>query len=148
VPWLLREGEPEPGAPPLTSPSVMTVQGERASRAESGAEPVAPLVLEQGRGAVLLELLTELTPEDLARPGLDWSVELARDGETVWSERHEAGGLGTREGAVVVPVVLDPDRLDAGDGYDLSLRIRRPGDPLDGQALFRRAIAVKAAGSR
>ena len=147
VPWLWRDEGRGSGTAPLRSPAVVPVEGERATRA-AGVDPDAPLVLESSGDTVLLELRTELTVEDLADPGLDYSVELERDGSRLWSERRALVELVPREGSVIVPVVLDPGVLEAGVRYDVLLRVRKPGDPLDGQALFRRALIVQPPKSR
>ncbi|HKQ62664.1 MAG TPA: hypothetical protein VJS92_15345, partial [Candidatus Polarisedimenticolaceae bacterium] len=102
-----------------------------------------PLVLARD-GPVVLELETELTAADLADPALSYAVELYAGPRRLVSQSRTGRDFELRAGKAVVSLLLDPARLAAGTDHEVVLRARKPGDPLDGQPLFRRSLRVRA----
>jgi len=139
--WL---GRPSPMRESIAAaPTRIAVEGDRATRtgAPGGLPAAAPLEIPASASAVLLELETELEPGDLARvPAL--TIELRRGDALAWSAPAASAGFIVRRGRIVVPVVLRPEGLTRGVEHTILLRASRPGDPLDGQALFRRTLRV------
>jgi hypothetical protein len=136
--WLLR-GPVEPAG----APQVFTTGGDPTLRADGDAAP-QPLEIVANRGPVILELETELAVADLDELGATFDVEIVRAGEPVWSmplprERFRARGAGT-----VVALTLDPGGFDLGETHEVVVRAAKPGDPIDGQPLFRRTVRFVA----
>jgi hypothetical protein len=135
---LGRDGD---GAPALT-PTVITLRSERALRSEPGAPMPEPQAVPGGATAVLLRLATDLRPEDLRDEALSFTVEIARDGRLEWSMPQARGDLAIENGRAVVSLLVDPSRLGAG-AHEVVLRVHKPDDPMDGQALFRRRLRIE-----
>ncbi len=124
-------------APPLALPEVIVVAGDQARRGAANAS--GPALVVEGKGQVWLELHTGLLAEDLAGDG-GWTLTLERDDEVISSlaidrSRFELDPRGAR-----MKVLLDLDALQPNRTYTLVLRVRRPGDLLDGHALFRQLL--------
>lgn len=142
--WLV-DDEGSEGAP-FHAPLRVDLAGERASRAPGGR--IEPIELPATTGApILLHLQTEMVPVDLDPARSRFVLALERDGRALWSEPRSAGDFLVDDGRVVLPLVLDPGRLRAGAVYAIVLRADRPGDPIDGQALFRRTFVLPEVGS-
>ena len=138
--WLARPGAPPEGIAAM--PTRIAVEGERATRAGApGGASTAPLEIPASASTVLLELETELEPGDLARVPA-FTVELRLGENLLWSAPASTENAFVRNARVVVPVVLQPGGLARGVDLTILLRASRPGDPLDGQALFRRKLRV------
>lgn len=116
-------------------PPVVELDGARASRSE-GAEANA---FDVGDAPVSLRLAVELAPGEIAAIGA-FEIALVRDGVDVTVERRAAADFESRDDGAVLWVALDPRSLDRGVAYVLEVRAVRPGDPIDGQALFRRSV--------
>lgn len=136
--WGVRDGPST-----VLTPTRIEIVGERTLRAAGEAAP-PPLAVPPG--VLRLELVTELRPEDL--DGRDWALELA-DSRGRAIERWPAEPLPrTFEGAVRFEAILDTRTLRSGRSYTLSVVADAAGDPLDGEALFRRELRVEKGGSR
>ena len=138
--WLARPVTPPEGI--AATPTRVAVEGDRATRAGApGGTSAAPLEISASASTVLLELETELEPGDLERIQ-SLTIELRRGDVLLWSAPAPTADVLVRNGRVVVPVVLRPGGLARGDDHEILLRVSRPGDPLDGQALFRRKLRI------
>jgi hypothetical protein len=135
------------GAPPLATAPVVVVTGESTARGEqgggAGAEPVVLRLPSDPSGALVVLLSTSLVESDLRGGKLPLQVELRRAGTLVWSKRIGAEDLQYQEGRAELPLVLRGEALRAGNDYELDIRAVLPGDPLDGQALFRRRVVME-----
>ena len=141
--WMWRASGDGAAVDPFSTPSTIGVPGERATRDEPGALPPPPLEIAVTPGhAVLLELRTDLTSADLLDPGLAFDLELRRDGEVVWSEPREKDEFFIRNGRAVLTVLFDVGTADDSAVHEIVIRARKPGNPLDGQALFRRSLRI------
>jgi anti-sigma factor RsiW len=138
--WLARPGAPPEGI--AATPTRVAVEGDRATRAGApGGTAAAPLEISASASTVLLELETELEPGDLERIQ-SLTIELRRGDVMLWSAPAPTADVLLRNGRVVVPVVLRPGGLAGRGDHEILLRVSRPGDPLDGQALFRRKLRI------
>ncbi len=144
VPYvLLRESG---GGAPLSTAPIFVVPAESTLRDEAGPQVTPPLVVPMPEGpddSVILMLRTSIVEADLRGGALPLRVQLRRGSETVWSKGIAPGELDFREGPGVLPLVLRAGTLHAGEDYEVSIRAVLAGDPLDGQALFRRRLAME-----
>ena len=119
-------------------PERLVVPGERVVR-DSGQTEIAPL--EVDRAVVQLELQSELTLEDMAERR--WAIEIVDSaGETI--ERWPVeGSPRTFEGKARFDFMVDLRSRRSGERLVVRVVADAPGDPLDGQALFRRELRVR-----
>ncbi len=142
--FLLTRGPLEGDGTLMTAPLRISLSGDRDVRAGQAPQQRIAMRIPGSAGTVLLELETELSVVDLQAGDLAFVLELRRDGELEWSEPRDAEGFVVRDRRVALPVLIHPRRLDANTVYQIALRIHKPGDPLDGQALFKRSIQIDA----
>lgn len=124
--------------PPLSVPGEITVADAGTRRGEGEQE--APALELPGDAPLLLRLETGLLPADLEAPDTRWELSLEQGGRELWHLGVDPARIERHPGGAILPVVIDPSALRPGKEYELLLRIRRPGDLLDGQALFRRRL--------
>ncbi|MDQ7088858.1 MAG: hypothetical protein Q9Q13_13830 [Acidobacteriota bacterium] len=122
---------------PLTVPPVVVAAGSDVRRGAGGA-PDGRLLLD-GEGPVLIELHTGLLAEDLAG-ATGWSLALEQDDTTLWSVEIDRARFEMSPGGAVLRVMIDLAALEPGKPYSAVLRVHRPGDLLDGHALFRQDL--------
>ena len=103
--------------------------------------PGAAIDLPRG-GAVILRLQTGIDREDLQDPGAAFRVEIRRDGEVIWSERR-TGAAFDPDGTI--RITLDRHRLVAERPHLVAIVYEKPGDPMHGRVVFRRAFVVAGA---
>jgi hypothetical protein len=101
---------------------------------------LAPIVVVPDTIVMLLE--TRLVAADLTGK-LRFTVGLTRSGEKIWERAVENREFELRDGRAVLPVVLRTGALQSGREHEISIRAVLPGDPLDGQPLFRRRLIVE-----
>ncbi len=129
-------------APAATVPRVVRLTPEMVFRGPHGeGEPAAPAVeiAAVGEGPLMLEIDADLDESDLSDPGAAFEVEILDGERVVTFATRAAGELGP---AGRVPVLLDPRRLAAEREHAVALRFRKPGDPRDGEELFRRSFRI------
>lgn len=139
--WFMRA----PGDP-FAAVQVVALSGERAQRDQPagpgdppGTTPITIRLVDAGR-PLLVELVTDLVADDLRAGALGFVVELTTNGRPVKSERRDAAAFVLRDGRAVLPLMLDPRLLRLGQDYRVAIRVDKPGDPLDNQALFVRHL--------
>ncbi|MCP3981563.1 MAG: hypothetical protein GY716_19870 [bacterium] len=139
--WLLGDRPAGPVAPAR----VVLVPGDRAVRAEGDGE-ATPLRVELPRAGepVVLQLATELSEADLADDATSYALEMHRGAEPVWSVARTGVEFRWSDGRAVLDVVVDPGAVEAGIEYRIVVRAVRPGDPIDGEALFGRSFYFDA----
>ncbi|GEM_PF-3606247 len=143
---LLLQGVREPTVAPAGLLERIVVDSDRSVRADGTAE--TELLAIAGSFAagdvLLLELRTDLAPEDLERTDLSYRSEILRGGETLWSGMHDRSHFEIRaDGSVILPLPIYPASLDSGAEYLLRIVVLAPGDPLDGEALYQRRFAIR-----
>lgn len=126
---------------PIGAPAaVVRTTGESALRDVDGDTiETAPLRL-SADGPTLLILETGLAPTDLERLGFE--IELVRGERLLWSRPTSGQEFVVDDGQVRLPLMLRTDRLRHSVDHQVILRVRRDGDALDGQPLFRRHLQV------
>jgi len=141
---FLRLEPPPAGAEPVARvlPSAVPVEGETAYRGlpGSGNDGALPLVLGSTGapgGGLLLELHTDVDPEDLRDPKAVFDLRLLDGERMVWSEAKR-GNEFDRGG--VLRVLLSTNGLAVRRDYVLALRLEKPGSPPED--VFRRAIRI------
>lgn len=134
-------------AAPMSTAPFVTVTGESAVRegegSSDGAEPLVLRLPAERNHALVVVLATSLVESDLREGKLPLQVELRRGGAVLWSQRVGPDDLRFRDSRAELPLVLRGDALGAGTDYEVELRVVLPGDPLDGQALFRRRLVME-----
>ncbi len=143
--WLMvREPAPgERGGAIFAPAAVVRLEGESVVR-DTGAERGPPVELRSSadEGPLLLELVTELRPED--RDTFDaLRIELVRDGDVIWSAERPADALVEIDGRLAVPLLLGPDVLERNGVHELRVRSLAPGRLIDGVVLYRRRVVVR-----
>ena len=142
VPYLLVR-ERSIDAPFVTAP-VLALRSEPTVRDEGGdASPPLEIASPQGdRGTVVLLLETDLVEADLREGRMKLALELRRGDEVLESREVGARDFEFRDGRGVLPLVLRTKTLQEASDLEVSVRALLPGDPLDGQPLFRRHLRV------
>jgi hypothetical protein len=138
---LLPVAEREPSAP-AHAPGVLPMWGDTTfrDRPQPSDQPVQQLT--RSTRPVALWLDVGLTREDLDDPRTSFHLELNREDQQVWSEPVTSDRFVEDDGRCNLLVLISTETLATGVEYQIVLRINRPGDPLDGQALFRGRFAV------
>ncbi len=134
--WLAGRQQGEPAG----APRLLVAHGEGAVRGTPG--DARPLVVPPSEDAVLLELRTELLADDIDDPDASFELELRRGDRLLWSRPAARDEFVILDGRAALRLLVYPGRLDEGPLHEISLSVRKPGDPLDGQALFRRSFRV------
>ncbi len=137
VGWVVTRAPDGVERAPLSFAQRVEVVGESALRDQGAGPDVPPLKLS---APTLLRLRTGLTPDDLAAEGLSFDLELVRGEELLWRERRTPADFEALGDTLTLEVILDPTALESGVPHELRLVARRPGDVLDGAALFRREV--------
>jgi len=144
----LREGEgegarvPQPQLrPPVSVLPRATVLPEELLRRGPGEEPSAPIeiLLRAGEEQLILELVTSIETEQLRDPDAAFHVEIA-EGERLVFEALRHGPDFEPTGRL--RLLLDPEALAAGPVHTVRLTFVKPGDPLDGEEVFRRSFRL------
>lgn len=143
--WMLTLRAPDGAADPAASIVRLTIAGERQVRATPDAPAPEPLELPRVETGVLLELDTRLTAADLSLPGVRYAVELRRtdrpaDTPPDWSELRGVAEFRLENDTATTTILVYPARWPADAVYEVAVRAHKPGDPIDGQALFRRTL--------
>lgn len=113
-------------------------------RDSPGAGPPAlPLEIDlpAGREEIVLDVRTEIPEEDLGDPSAAFVIELRDDERSVWSVRKRGSDFERGGG---IRLALSSDRLSPDVLYSLAIRLEKPGDPLDGETVFRKSFRVRA----
>ncbi len=142
--FLLTRGPVEQDGIVLTAPLRIPLSGDRDVRAGQTPQQRTVMRIPWSADTVLLDLETELSVADLEEGDLAFVLELRRNGKLEWSEPRNAEGFVVRDRRVALPVLIHPRRLNENAVYQIAVRVHKPGDPLDGQALFQRSIRVDA----
>ena len=130
------------GAAVLAPGRILSLEPETVLRDQAaGREPPVPLTREGG--PVLVELMTELRPDD--RGGLEGVRVGVRCGDReLPAGRLSLESLPVRDGRLVVPLVIEPARLGPGDACEIGVRAVAPGRLVDGRVIARRRLVIVA----
>ncbi|ANM29341.1 hypothetical protein ABI59_06645 [Acidobacteria bacterium Mor1] len=143
VPLALRDTPDGPALSPFAVPQRVIVESERAVRGD--AATAAPLSLPAAAEALLLELRTDLIPQDL-EDGLALELVLFAGDRELTSSDLTPSDFVERDGRLTVSVPMFPQLLPADGDLQIAIRARKPGSPLDGKSLFRRSLALVPGG--
>ncbi len=143
IPFVLRDAPEGPELSPFALPQRVIVESERAVRGEEAS--AAPLALPAGTQALLLELRTDLIPQDL-KQGLSLELVLFAGDREITSSELTPADFAERDGKLTVSVPMFPQRLPLEEDLQIAIRARKPGSPLDGKSLFRRSLELVSGG--
>ncbi len=131
---------------PIASGPVLVVPGETGTRDGGDGAEIPPLgvpaTTDPGQAVVLL-LETEIVETDLRDGRMGLALELRQGDRVVASRAVSIRDFEFRDGHGLLPLVVRAGALRPGDSYEVSVRAVRPGDPLDGEPLFRRRLRVE-----
>ncbi len=121
---------------PIVVRTEETVRGADARRAAPvqipvGAEPESPV-----------HLVLRIDLDEADRAGTVFRVEIRDGRHSVWS----GSVTGDQVGPEGLHVLVAAETLSPGTECEIAVVIERAGDPLDGEAIFRRSVRVGEAG--
>jgi hypothetical protein len=122
-------------------PEAIALSGETVFRQLPGQDGASAIELRfDGKSRfLLLELAPDIDPEDLADPRAHFQLEIRQENQILLQRTVPASGFDDRGR---LQLVLDTQRLKSAETYTLVMRYHKAGDPLDGEALFRRSIRL------
>ena len=131
---------------PQGSGGVLLVEPERTARGPNDPPSAAPIEIEAGlsaNAAVVLQLMTDLGQDDISANEARYRLSLRSKDTLLWSSERRGAEFLWSPPHAVLGVAIVPAELSRGVLYDLELSAMKPGDPLDGQVLFRRQLIVR-----
>lgn len=136
----------ERGLSPRVSGGVWLVEPERTARGPNDRQSVAPLEIEaepSSHGVVVLQLVTDLSQADIAAEQARYRLSLSSQSQQLWSTERRGAEFVWSPPHAVLGVAIVISEFERGVVYDLELGAIKPGDPLDGQVLFRRQLIIR-----
>ncbi len=125
-----------------TLPRAISVAGETLFRQSPGKDgpPAVELPLDDKNPFLLLDLSPDIDPEDLADPLARFHLLVLQENHVLFqrelsTDEFDRGGQ--------LQVVLHAAQLSPGVAYALVIRYEKVGDPLHGEAMFRRIVRLQ-----
>jgi len=133
----------QPQLPPRPAatfiPPAFELPGEVVFRSEGRPPAPAAIPLRAGVESVALSLVTDIDQDDLQDPQATFRVEIAQDDRIVFEARLRATDI-DRRGRLTL--LLDPATVSAGIPCRARLLLVKPGDPRDGEEIYRRSFLL------
>jgi hypothetical protein len=136
-------GTPRPAAPPVPGvailPPAVDLPGETVFRGQG--KPPDPLVVPYrvGTQAVAIALVADVEDDVLQDPAAAFHVEIVQGDRVVLADSRPGTDL-DKSGRLTI--LLDPAALEPGVPCRARLLLAKPGDPRDGEEIYRRTFLL------